>query len=375
MEEFDRQGRIHYPKEGMPRLKRYESEYEGSVLQDIWTDISKIHNQSPELLHFPTQKPEALLERIIRASSNEGDLVFDCFCGSGTTAAVAQKLGRRWIACDLSRFAIHTTRKRLLGIGGLKPFVIQNLGKYERQAWQVAEFGNEAGTRVLSYINFILKLYSAQPLNGYVWLHGKKGNRMLHVGSVDSPVSPLDVGQIVAEFKRSIGTGKDAPKTNGVDILGWDFAFELNELAKQQARQANVDVRFLRIPREVLDKKAVEQGDVRFFELASLDVSVKTTGKRVTVAIEDFVIPPDDVPSDIQKNVTHWSQWIDYWSIDWNHKNDTFHNEWQEYRTREKSKLETESSKNYDDRGEYRIVVKVIDILGNDTTKMVVVKV
>jgi hypothetical protein len=119
----------------------------------------------------------------------------------------------------------------------------------------------------------------------------------------------------------------------------------------------------------------VEQGDVRFFELASLDVSLKTAGKKVTVAIRDFVIPPDDVPSDIQKNVTHWSQWIDYWSIDWNHKNDTFHNEWQEYRTHEKSKLETESSKNYEDHGEYRIVVKVIDILGNDTTKMLAVKV
>ncbi|MGD0177960.1 MAG: site-specific DNA-methyltransferase, partial [Candidatus Bathyarchaeia archaeon] len=339
MEEYDRAGRIHYPKKGIPRLKRYESEYEGTVLQDIWTDINKIHNQSPELLHYPTQKPEALLERILKTSSNEGDLVLDCFVGSGTTAAVAEKLGRRWIVCDLSRFAIHTTRKRLLSVENLKPFVIQNLGKYERQAWQTAEFGDEAGTKVRSYTSFILKLYNAQPLNGYIWLHGKKGARLVHVGSVDSPISPLDVGQIVAEFKRSIGTGKEAPRTNGVDVLGWDFAFELNELAKQQVAQANVDLRFLRIPREVLDKKAVEQGDVRFFELASLDVGVKTSGKKATVTIKDFVIPADDVPSDIQKEINHWSQWIDYWAVDWNNKNDTFHNEWQEYRTREKPKL------------------------------------
>jgi hypothetical protein len=212
-------------------------------------------------------------------------------------------------------------------------------------------------------------------LDGHIWLHGVKGRRFIHVGSVDSPISPLDVGQIVAEFKRSIGTGKEAPKTNGVDVLGWDFAFELNELAKQQAAQANVDVRFLRIPREVLDKRAVEQGDVHFFELASLDVGIKTSGKKITVTIKDFVIPADDVPADIQKEIKHWSQWIDYWAVDWNYKNDTFHNEWQEYRTREKPDLATESSKTFDEPGEYRIVVKVIDILGNDTTKMFLVKV
>jgi adenine specific DNA methylase Mod len=375
LDKLDRENRIHWPKKGVPRLKRFEDEFEGMSLQDIWTDINKIHNQSPELLHYPTQKPEALLERILKASSNEGDLVLDCFVGSGTVAAVAEKLGRRWIACDLSRFAIHTTRKRLLGVEKVRPFVIQNLGKYERQAWQTAEFGDEAGTRVRSYTSFILKLYNAQPLNGYIWLHGKKGGRLVHVGSVDSPVSPLDVGQIVAEFKRSIGTGKEAPRTNRVDVLGWDFAFELNELAKQQVAQANVDMRFLRIPREVLDKKAVEQGDVRFFELASLDVGVKTSGKKATVTIKDFVIPPDDVPADVQKEITHWSQWIDYWAVDWNNKNDTFHNEWQEYRTRERPKLVTECSKTYDERGEYRVVVKVIDILGNDTTKMLLVKV
>ena len=108
---------------------------------DIWTDIRPVNSQADEDTGYPTQKPEALLERILKASSNENDLVLDCFCGSGTTAAVAEKLGRRWIACDLGRFAIHTTRKRLLGIANVRPFVVQNLGKYERQAWQGAELG------------------------------------------------------------------------------------------------------------------------------------------------------------------------------------------------------------------------------------------
>jgi len=369
------QGRIVLTSEGRPRFKRYLDESQGALIGSIWTDIPPVNSQAIERLGFPTQKPEALLARIISASSNQDDLVLDCFCGSGTTVAVAEKLGRRWIACDLSRFAIHTTRKRLLGVDAVKRFVIQNLGKYERQAWQSAEFGNESGERVRAYIDFILRLYSAKTLGGYLWIHGLKGKRVVHVGSVDSPISPLDVGQIVAEFRRLIGTGQDAPATNGVDVLGWDFAFELNELAKQQAAQASVDVRFLRIPHQVLDKQAVEQGDVHFFELASLDARVKMSGMEVTISIKDFVIPADDVPADVQKEIKHWSQWVDYWAIDWDYKDDTFHNEWQEYRTRDEPDLATEASKTYGKHGEYHIVVKVIDILGNDTTKLLSVKV
>lgn len=126
MEEFDRIGRIHYPKKGMPRLKRYESEYEGTVIQDVWTDIRKIHNQSKELINYPTQKPEDLLERIIKASSNEGDIVLDAFAGSGTTLAVAEKLGRRWIGMDCGKLAIYTIQKRLL-VKSIKPTVNSDL--------------------------------------------------------------------------------------------------------------------------------------------------------------------------------------------------------------------------------------------------------
>lgn len=379
LDRLDRENRIHWPKKGVPRLKRFEDEYEGMVIQDIWTDINKIHNQSQELVGYPTQKPEALLDRIIKASSNQGDLVLDCFCGSGTTAAVAEKLGRRWIACDLSRFAIHTTRKRLLSIPNVRPFIVQNLGKYERQIWAGAEFGDgndaQAAERQRAYVEFILKLANATPIRGYTWLHGVKGGRMVHVGAVDAPVSVGDVTQIAAEFKRAVGTGKDAPKTNGVDVLGWDFAFELNEIAKQQAAAANIQMRFLRIPRDVMDKRAVEQGDIHFFELAALSVEIKRDKRNVFLKLKDFVIPPDDVPEDARRAVKHWSQWIDYWAVDWDNKGDTFHNEWQTYRTRKDKSLQLEVEHTYPEAGEYTVVVKVIDILGNDTTKTVKVRV
>jgi DNA modification methylase len=394
---LDQNGFVYWPGKGKdggsgrPQFKKYMGE--GVVIQDLILDIAPVNSQAMERLNYPTQKPEPLLERIFKASSNSDDLVLDCFCGSGTTAAVAEKLGRRWIACDLGRFAIHTTRKRLLAIPNVRPFIVQNLGKYERQLWQTGTFEAVAGDAVAgvsdpgyserhqAYVEFILNLYGAKPLTGRSWLHGVRAGKMVHVGTVEAPVSVGDVKQMVAEFKKAVGTGKDAPTSNGIDVLGWDFAFEMNEVAKQQAADANIRMTFKRIPRDVMDKRAVDQGDIKFFELAALSVKVvagvSDPGHRrhVTLTLSDFIIPPDDVPEDVREAVKQWSQWIDYWAVDWDFKGDAFHNQWQAFRTRRDGKLRLETSYEYAEPGDYRIVVKVIDILGNDTTKTVKVKV
>ena len=377
MKEMDAEGRLYLPRDKRQRIqrKRFLDELEGETVDSLWDDIPPANSQAKERVGYPTQKPEALLRRIIETSTSEGDLVLDCVCGSGTTAAVAESLRRRWIASDLGRFAVHTTRKRLLSDPDVRPFVVQNLGKYERQVWQAAEFGSSATARTAAYRAFILDLYHATPVRGYVWLHGLKQGRMVHVGTVDAPVTVGDVKQIVAEFRKAVGTGESAPKEQSVDILGWDFAFELNEVARQDAEKAGIKLRLVRIPREVLEKRAVEQGDIRFFELAALAVDVKQSGRKVTLSIDNFVIPLDDVPADIQKAVSHWSQWIDYWAVDWDNKDDTFHNEWQTYRTRGSKDIALSIGHEYADPGEYAVVIKVIDILGNDTTKTLPIKV
>lgn len=367
MEKLEAENRIVYSSTGYPRYKRYLDENDGEKIPSLWDDIKPAARS--EQVGYPTQKPEALLERIIQASSNEGDLVLDCFCGSGTTAAVAEKLGRRWITCDLGRFAIHTARKRLLAIEGVKPFIVQNLGKYERQVWQQAQFGDNATQVMTQYRRFILDLYDAEYIEGYTWIHGKKGGRLVHVGSVDSPVAEEDVRKIAIEFRKLVGTGKNAPKEAAIDILGWDFAFELNEVQKQLAKEAQLKLRFVRIPREVLEEKAVEQGDIKFFELAALAADVQTKARSVHVELTDFMVSPDDVPQDVIKAVKHWSEWIDYWAVDFNYRDDTFHNEWQSYRTRQDRSLELATSHQYSAGGQYIVLVKVIDILGNDTTK------
>lgn len=373
IDELMAQGRIVFTKEGNPRYIRYMDEMKGAALQSIWVDVNPVNSQAIERLDYPTQKPEALLERIITVSSNENDLVLDCFCGSGTTAAVAEKLGRRWISCDLGRFAIHTARKRLLTIPEVKPFIVQNLGKYERQLWQNDEFGPNAAQRIAAYTKFIIDLYRAQPLKGYSWLHGVKGGRVVHVGAVDSPVTLADVQSIIIEWKKNLG--RTGATNTGIDVLGWEFALDLNATAKQQAAEAGVDLRFLTIPREVLDPKAREQGDVQFFELAALFVDHQVKGRQLTLQLTNFIAPLEYVPQEVRQKITKWESWVDYWAVDFDFKGDTFHNQWQSYRTRKNKSLETQVSHTYDQPGSYLIQVKVIDILGNDTTQTLKIRI
>jgi adenine-specific DNA-methyltransferase len=137
-------------------------ETDEKAVDDVWRLSMLQPADQTQNLGYPTQKPESILERILAASTSEGDLVLDCFVGSGTTAAVAERMGRRWIAADLGRFAIHTTRKRLLGVESVRPFVVQNLGKYERQMWQAAEFGESADKRTSAYRKFVRPVCAAR---------------------------------------------------------------------------------------------------------------------------------------------------------------------------------------------------------------------
>jgi hypothetical protein len=193
---------------------------------------------------------------------------------------------------------------------------------------------------------------------------------MIHVGNVDTPVTVDDIKATIKEFWKLVGKEKAAEK-NHIDFLGWDFAFDVNETAKQFAAENNVQIHPVKIPREVLEKKAVDQGDIKFYELASLGVKTKTSKLALSVTLDNFIIPPDDVPEEVQGKITHWSQWIDYWAVDWNYRDDTFHNEWQSYRTKQNPKIELTAGYAYEKKGKYTVLVKVIDILGNDTTKAI----
>lgn len=341
------------------------------IVDDVWDDISTVMHASPQFLNFPTQKPQLLLERIIKTSSNEGDLVADFFCGSGTTGVVAEKLGRRWIMCDLGRFAIHTTRKRLLDMGA-KPFVVQNLGKYERHRWV------QLNGRYKDYIKFILELYHAEPVEGFTNLHGKKGSSFVRVGSVDAPVTLSEIREALEECKEN--------NIRKLDVLGWEWEMGLHDLVKEEAEKYGVKLVTLQIPREVMDISPAEakKHDIQFFELAYLEVEPKVEGRHVTITLKDFIIPnPELLPEEIKGKVKSWSDFIDYWAVDWmfnqheevTEEDDTFHNMNQHYRTRKEPKLELSMGYEYKNAGKYNVLVKVIDIFGNDTTKLIQIKV
>lgn len=362
------EGRIYYEKGRMPAYKRYLDEMPGVMLQDIWSDVAPVAPQGVERLNYPTQKPELLLERLIKTSSNEGSLIADCFCGSGTTPAVAERLKRRWIACDLGRYAVHTTRKRLLEIEGCKPFEILNLGKYERQYWQGVTFGangkNITEKAVYEYLAFILRLYGAQPVSGMAHLHGKKGRAMVHIGAVDAPVTIDEISAALAECVQV--------KQTELHVLGWEWEMGLYELMTDEAKKQGLKLVLLSIPREVMEQQAVEKGDIQFFELAYLEVDIKKPKKLIaSVKLKDFVIPNTDlVPEEIRSMVKKWSDYIDYWAVDWNFQNDTFMQDWATYRTPKDRSLALESDNHpYEKAGRYRVLVKVVDIFGNDTTQ------
>ena len=328
-----------------------------------------------EWIHYDTQKPVDLLERLLKLASEPGDLVLDAFVGSGSMAVASELQGRRWIACDLGRFAVHATRKRLLGVKNCKPFEVLNLGKYERQYWQGASFAGTGSARITEtalyeYLAFILKLYGARPVAGLAHLHGQKNRALVHIGAVDAPVTIGDVNAAVDECVKL--------KQKELHVLGWEWEMGLNDLMANAARAKGVKLLSLQIPREVMEQQAVDQGDVRFFELAYLKATVETPRKLTArVKLDDFVIPnPELIPADVRSKVTKWSDYIDYWAVDWNFQHDTFMQGWVTYRTRQDRSLALVSDAHtYAKAGKYRALVKVIDIFGNDTSQLVDVRV
>jgi len=360
------------PKDNDGRIYRkiFEDTYQGQPIQNVWADIPIVNPMAIERVDYPTQKPEALLERIIHSCSNEGDLIADFFCGSGTTAAVAEKLGRRWITSDLGRYAIHTSRKRMLEIDNCKPFEILNIGKYERQYWQTINFSKKTPEQTLAeYIGFVLKLYKAEALPGSTYIHGKKGNKLVHVGGVDAPITFGDIQHALNETRRM--------KQKELVVLGWEWEMGLHDVVEQEAEKAGIKLHLLSIPREAMDKRAVDAGDIQFFELAYLETEVKKIPSGYQIILTDFVIPNLDlIPQEVKKLIKKWSDYIDYWSVDWDYKDDTFHNQWQSYRTKKDRSLELKTDAHqYPKKGDFKVMVKVIDIFGNDTTHIIELKV
>ncbi len=355
-------GRLIYTKSGIPEYKRYLDESEGVAIQSVWTDINPVNSQAREDTDYPTQKPEALLERVILASSNEGDLVADFFCGSGTTAAVAEKLGRKWIVTDLGKFAVHTTRKRLIQVQRerkavdetFRAFEVLNLGRYERQVYLnvAGRLTGKNRERALArreqeFRDLILKAYRAEPLPESGFFHGKTGARLVVVGPINLPVGRLFVEEVITECRKRGATR--------VDVLAFEFEMGLFPAVLDEAKQKGIDLAPKTIPPEVFDKRAVERGQVRFQDVAFIEVTPRFDGKNplaLAVELTDFSVfysqgLADSIAAELKEGKSevvceagalikiskdkqgiitrdvltkHWTDWVDYWAVDFNYE-------------------------------------------------------
>ena len=434
MEELDRQGLIYYPADKSKQVykKIYLDSYEGQLITNLWVDIKLLKGKNAEILNYPTQKPEALLERIIKASSNEGDLVADFFCGSGTTMAVAEKLGRKWIGSDLGKFAVHTTRKRMIQVQrqlkqenkDYRAFEILNLGKYERQHYiginpdlREEEKLKQIQEREKSFIDLILHAYRAEPIEGFNVFNGKKAGRLVAIGPVNLPVTRLYVEEIILECRKHHITR--------ADILAFEFEMGLFPNILDEAKTKGIDLAMKYIPADVFDKRAVEKNQVVFHDVSYIEVkpyisknsiaveltdfsvfysqdsianaeaSLKDKGSRIIAEQGQIVKVSKDKDGIVSREVLtkNWTDWIDYWSVDFDFESKreiirirnedsgemeerwtgdfVFENEWQSFRTKKDRSLELKSASHECEPGRRKIAVKVVDIFGNDTMKII----
>jgi DNA modification methylase len=411
-----------------------EAAEKGKIPETVW-QFPVIKGNSEEKTGYPTQKPKQLLERIINSSSSHGDIVCDFFCGSGTTAAVAEKLGRKWITSDLGKFAIHTTRKRLIGVQRelkaqdkpFRAFEILNLGKYERQLFvtgiddiDAKALNQKELNKEQAFIRLISTAYKAEPISGFRTFRAKKAGRVVAMGPVDMPVSRLFAEQVVDECIEK-GVTK-------VDLLGFEFEMGLFPSIQDEAASKGVDLVLKHIPKEVFDKRAVEKGEARFHDVAYIEIRPHFKGNSVAIELTNYsVFYTQGVTSFAEDNLKNggsqivvengqvikiskdkngfvnprevltknWHDWIDYWSIDFDFTNRKeiirvkdsktnevketwtgdfiFENEWQSFRTRQDRTLELKSIFNELPPGKRKIAVKVVDIFGNDTMKVITV--
>ena len=357
--------------------------YRNVIMRDIWDDIDSVFRNDLQGVNYATQKPEALLERIIKASSNENSIVADFFGGSGTTATVAEKLGRRWITSDIGKPACMVMRKRLID-NEVKPFLYHSIGDYQREMYELDKreyktLGNLA--------QVVLNLYGAKsfteedaPANlGYM------GDALVWVDSPNHVTNAYTIRRAMERCERFMGGWKK------VIVLGWNFAFDIARTLKGMDK---TKVEVLVIPPDLLDllrkkdyKDLVDSGKMRFSSLQYLTIKAPRVERghseeeeRIVVDLENYVLlSPDTLPLDevnkkkLQEVITADPlAMIEYWSIDPDYDGETFRSLWQDYRENtenDSDPLRVVRSAELHvprkrDSGKRRICVKAVDVFG-----------
>lgn len=367
----------------------------GRNLSSVW-DIPIINTSSYERLGYATQKPALLLERIIKASSNEGGLVADFFSGSSTTLAVAERLNRRWIGCELGKVGIQVARARLVEQQA-KPFLIENIGNYQREMIYLT------GGRIYEMQSLILKLYGATPRDKMSGLGIKKVEdpstglgqaveELVYVGYPDRPVTAGKAEELALQAQKLDGRGY-----RRLIILGWDYEYNYHQAIESRKKalkdKLKVEIISRDIPPDIYDylKKAKTEEDIealsekiKFYERPYLKVGapqVKDLGNGkvdITLALSRYVLMDIPISQTSKKGQEDYAALmriakdnfavlIDYWAVDWDYDGYTFKSQWQAFRGNgKKAKTVITEAKEVLEKKKRTIAVRVVDIFGND---------
>ncbi|MDE0009635.1 MAG: site-specific DNA-methyltransferase, partial [Candidatus Poribacteria bacterium] len=214
-----------------------------------------------ERIGYPTQKPEALLERIIKASSNEGDIVLDCFVGSGTTAAVAEKLGRRWIAADINRGAIQTTIKRLQKLPDMQYGVVHY------------RVNNYDASTDLERKDIVIKKYGVQTDRQEAFFDGMLDGTLVKIIDLTKPLTPLDIQTIKDELENR------PDESRNITVFCYGINSGIQAELKEENRRRAVNKIFVR---------DIGSEGIATFEPAEADVKFEKEGQNVTITIADY---------------------------------------------------------------------------------------
>jgi len=384
MEAMFQNNELVMPKDKNSRIYRkiFLDEYKGQMIQNIWTDIPIVNPMAKERLDYDTQKPEALLKRIIESSSNKDDLVADFFCGSGTTAAVAEKLGRKWITSDLSKTAIQVTRGRLVN-ENTDPFLIENLGNYQRQLIYAKE------VNLKQMYNIILKLYGATPRKDWQGFGISKDDKkaLVYVCEPDRPMTGKKALELAKAAKTADGKGY-----KNLVILAWDYEYDFDDIYRRLAKSARKGVvkavEFKIIPSDVYKYlRSTKVGDlglankITFYQKPYLRLSEPQTKSinpnevKVEIKIERYVVM--DIPvkdeskrPEIEKMLhKNFANMLDYWTVDWDYDGEVFRSTWQAIKDRKSSEPVPVLADTVLKKGKkYTIAVRVVDVFGNDAS-------
>lgn len=306
MERWDAEGRLMIPEDKTKRIRRkiFLDEYKGQPVQNLWTDIFVINSQAGESLDYPTQKPEALIQRIINLTTEEGDLVFDGFMGSGTTQAVASKLRRRFIGADINLGAIQTTTRRLVGLiaaGDVREgFESYNVNNYDL-------FRNPIEAKEL-----LIEALEVQPIEGNRIYDGEKDGRMVKIMPVNRIATKADLAEIVTSFDQKVFQRRQDEKPNQsvekILLVCMGHEPDLKAELELQAKPFRVDVEVVDILR---DKSQLE---------FKRDAEAKLSIKNGELVIENFY--PMNLLQKLslqQEQVGQWRELVDSVMVDWNY--------------------------------------------------------